>query len=252
MFDLQREHLLRAIDAAHDEYYKSEVFTGPSLYFHQQALRAAETGDLHMFAVMAYAVLAAWGMHRMGRGGSKMCNFEDFERSLERHWPQVRRLRKLAPTELDDGGWQDLRELFCGICCMKTSISLVGNSKVMAHALPNLIPPVDREYTLNFLYGSGAIKNGKDGEWERLEEMLRNFFYPVLQTDLFQSKALAWIGETSRFVWDTSHLKIVDNLIIGYMRLIPDDPTARAALLKAYKLPPARFGDEIHFVKVSG
>lgn len=44
-----------------------KLFTGPSLYFHRRALEECEKnflGDCHL--EMIYAVLTAWGMHRMG------------------------------------------------------------------------------------------------------------------------------------------------------------------------------------------
>ena len=41
----------------------------------------------------------------------------------------------------------------------------MGNSKVLAHLLPNLIPPVDREYTLTFLFRNKQVTNGLNEEW---------------------------------------------------------------------------------------
>jgi hypothetical protein len=38
----------------------------------------------------------------------------------------------------------------------------MGNPKVIAHAIPNLVPPVDLECTLKFLFGSGNIANDID------------------------------------------------------------------------------------------
>jgi hypothetical protein len=88
----------------------------------------------------------------------------------------------------------------------------------MAHALPNLVPPVDREYTLTFLFGHGQIVNGIDSEWQKLQSMLRGFFYPVLQSEAFALKAAHWLQQTEKFRWDTSPLKVVDNLVIGFVR----------------------------------
>jgi hypothetical protein len=36
--------------------------------------------------------------------------------------------------------------------------SLVGNPKMLAYLLPNLVPPIDREYRLNFLLRNKQIK----------------------------------------------------------------------------------------------
>lgn len=88
----------------------------------------------------------------------------------------------------------------------------------MAHALPNLIPPVDREYTLKFLRGNKNIKNGTEGEWATLKDLLESFFYPMLQAEPFHSKVAQWEQYTDNFPWDTSPLKVVDNLIVGFMK----------------------------------
>lgn len=147
-----------------------------------------------------------------------MREFEDFRASLEPLWPTVRHLQQVTPTDLDQGGWRDLRDIFCGIRCMATGTSLVGNSKVMAHALPNLVPPVDREYTLRFLFGNGNITNGIDREWQKLETILREFFYPAVQSESFRSRSVEWLGQQDVFRWDTSPLKIADNLVIGLLK----------------------------------
>lgn len=186
----------------------------PSLYFHQKALQAAE-GDFDRFADLVYAVLASWGMHRMGRGGSKMREFADFRASLANVWDLVTDLRRATPDSLDETGWRDLRRAFVGIRCMATGTSLVGNSKVLAHALPNIVAPVDREYTMNFLFGSSHIVNGIEGEWEILRTVLCRFFYPLAQADALKPKLRPWMENSHFYPWDTSALKIVDNLIIG-------------------------------------
>jgi hypothetical protein len=214
LLDGRRDELLSNMDHAHVKYYHAGVFGGPSLYFHLQALEAGKSGNIHRFAETVYAVLAAWGMHRMGSGGSKMCKFEKFEQSLIPLWPIILRLQQVLPKNLDVQGWRDLKKVFCGICCMDSKTILVGNSKVMAHALPNLVPPIDRHYTLRFLYKNETIINGTEWEWERLQAILQGFFYPVVESELFISQSKEW--NDKQYLWDTSPLKIVDNLIIGW------------------------------------
>lgn len=215
MFESQQSRLLQGIDAAHESYYRAAVFGGPSLYFHLRALDAGKERDFGRFSEYVYALLAAWGMHRMGPGGSKMREFGEFEVSLRPLWPLVLELQRTSPDDLGQGGRQGLGRIFTGIRCMASGTSLVGNSKVMAHALPNLVAPVDREYTLKFLFGHGQIRNGIDEEWQKLQTILSGFFYPVLRAEAFKSRAAEWMGRTNVFKWDTSPLKIVDNLVIG-------------------------------------
>lgn len=190
------------------------------MHFHLRSLEAARAQDFERFAEYVYAVLASWGMHRMGPGGSKMREFEEFRASLQVVWPAALRLQDKTPGNLNESDWPDLKTVFCGIRCMASGTSLVGNSKVMAHLLPHLIPPVDREYTLKFLFGNGQIRNGIEVEWKKLVQILEGFFYPVAQFPLFQSKAESWLAHNDRFKWDTSHLKILDNLVIGFSKMV--------------------------------
>lgn len=218
MFETKRERLLQSLDVAHAAYYQAETFGGPSLYFHVRTLEAAKDADFGRFVESAYALLTAWGMHRMGRGGPKMREFEVFKSSLKPLWPVVLRLQQAMPENLDETDWREIREVFCGIRCMSTATSLVGNSKVMAHALPNLVAPVDREYTLWFLFRNTSITNHLEREWEKLQMILRDFFYPILRAEPFKLKAREWQERRAEFSWDTSPLKIVDNLVIGLLK----------------------------------
>lgn len=219
MFDEQRNRLLSALDEAHDAYHKAALFSGPSIHFHLRALEAARAQEFESFAEYTYAMLASWGMHRMGPGGSKMREFEDFRSSLRDVWPTALPLQAKTPGNICDGDREALKAVFRGIRCMATGTSLVGNSKVMAHLLPNLIPPVDRQYTLTLLFGHGQITNGIEREWDMLARILAEFFYPVVRSPLFQSKAAKWLADDNRHNWDTSELKIVDNLVIGLSKI---------------------------------
>jgi hypothetical protein len=218
MFEDQQDRLLNTLDAAHQTYYRAEVFGGPSLHFHLKSLEAARTQDFEGFVEYVYAVLPSWGMHRMG-GGPKMREFGEFHASLQAVWPLALQLQEKTPSTLGVADWASLRAVFCGIRCMASGTSLVGNSKVMAHLLPKLVPPVDREYTLSFLFRRGQITNGIEVEWKKLAQILEGFFYPVAQSPLFQSKAEEWLKDKDRFKWDTSALKIVDNLVIGLCKM---------------------------------
>jgi hypothetical protein len=219
MFEDQRSNLLKALDDAHNAYYEATLFSGPSVYFHLRTLAAARARALDQFAEYAYAMLASWGMHRMGPSGSKMGEFEEFRSSLRKVWPATVSLQAKTPDSLTTCDWDSLKEVFCGIRCMASGTSLVGNSKVMAHILPNLIPPVDRQYTLNFLFGNTYISNGIEKEWTRLVQILTEFFYPVLQSQAFRERAKMWLSRPAGRQWDTSELKIIDNLLIGLQKL---------------------------------
>lgn len=70
-------------DRYHQAYYEAETFHGPSLFFHHRALQMPHPPGTLKHLEYVYAALASWGMHRMGRGGSTMQNFDTFRRSIE-------------------------------------------------------------------------------------------------------------------------------------------------------------------------
>lgn len=220
MLEAKRKDLLANLDAAHDAYYKEEIFGGPSLHFHAKSLEAAHARELGAFSECIYATLAAWGMHRMGKGGSKMRDFKEFQTSLKSIWSPALKLQNRTPGKLDERDWGALENIFKKIRCMASGTSLVGNSKVMAHLLPNLVPPVDREYTLKYLFSNGQIKNDLEAEWKTLATILKGFFYPLLNDPEVQSRGSKWMAARDAYRWDTSMLKIIDNLVIGRSKML--------------------------------
>ena len=207
--------VLANLEKYHDAYYEAEVFRRPSRYFHQRALetRRSPTSLTHLEYV--YATLASWGMHRMGKNGSKMQSFDVFRRSAESIGDRLVEAQAFDYRKMTERNWMLLKDIFMRLTVMASGTSLVGNSKVMHHTLPNIVPPVDREYTLWYLLGNKSIKNDLDGEWELLRTIISDFFIPVASSRELEAASLRWIGRNDQYPWDTSVMKIVDNLVIG-------------------------------------
>ena len=70
--------------------------------------------------------------------------------------------------------------MFLGDRCKYKVTSLVGNSKVMAQRYRTWLLRGSR-ITLRFDFGNKNIANHLEGEWEKLQMILRDFFYPILQ-----------------------------------------------------------------------
>ena len=207
-------------DVFHAAYYRAETFGGPSLYFHRRALSSRlPPGDkIHLEYV--YATLASWGMHRMGKRGSKMQNFSVFSRSIGLLLPKIAEVQQYDLKEMKDDNWLVIKEIFQGIRVMASGTSLVGNSKVMHHMMPNIVPPIDREYTLTYLHGNTNIKNDLEYEWVVMKNIITEFFIPIVINDQFSERAKTWISKREdSFPWDTSPLKVVDNLVIGSRKI---------------------------------
>ena len=202
----------------HSQYYAVKTFGGPSLHFHRRALGLVGRVPPSAQAELIYGVLASWGMHRMGKGGSKMLPFDVFEKSVSAVRPKLAKVRKISPSAMQESDWALLEEVFRTIKVMQSNTSIVGNSKVMAHLMPNAIAPVDREYTLKFLFGNGNITNDLDKEWLLFRKIHEEFFYPIVSDARFANQAGKWIANQAKWPWDTSELKVVDNLVIGAMK----------------------------------
>ena len=144
-----------------------------------------------------------------------MRDFGIFKESVDLLADDIAQAKAFDCHQMDETKWALLKRIFAGIKVMATDISLVGNSKVMHHLLPNLIPPIDREYTLWYLRENNTIENNLDWEWLLMREFIEEFFIPVISNKGFEEKAAAWLGEQEKYSWDTSMMKIVDNLIIG-------------------------------------
>ena len=210
--------ILQHADAYHQRYYASETFGGPSIHFHRRALGMEEKVSDGERLELIYAVLVSWGMHRMGRGGPKMQEFTTFKESVASIKEPINTLRPVLPGKLSPSDWPMLEKVFKGIKVMDSGTTIVGNSKVMAHLLPNLVAPVDRQYTLKFLFGRKEIQNGLEREWKLMRKIHEQFYYSIANDTGFQRKAQAWMIKDSQFPWDTSILKVIDNLVIGSMR----------------------------------
>jgi hypothetical protein len=207
--------ILTNAEKYHDKFYEVEKFRGPSLYFHRRTLEIINSPNFELYLEFIYATLASWGMHRMGKGGSKMQSFDIFKNSIMEIREQIEQAREIKYQNMKDADWELLKEVFCNINVMASGTRLVGNSKVMAHMIPNIVPPIDREYTLRYLKGNTNIRNGIDFEWNLMREIIENFFIPVAKDTDFIIKANNWMANQSQYPWDTSIFKIIDNLIIG-------------------------------------
>lgn len=214
-FDDKVREILANAEKYHDAYYKAETFRGPSLYFHERALATRYDPASLPHLEYVYATLASWGMHRMGRGGSKMRSFEVLSQSVEALKGRIAEAQTFDFREMSEIKWAILKEIFSGVKVMASGTTLVGNSKVMHHMLPNVIPPIDREYTLWFLVGNTKVKNDLEIEWILMKEIISDFFIPVASDTAFFGKAEQWMRRRTDYPWDTSVLKVVDNLVIG-------------------------------------
>ena len=87
---------------------------------------------------------------------------------------------------------------------------IVAGSKTVHHILPDLLPPIDREYTLNFFYGHKNLIN----EEETFREIFRNYHMIAKSCEKEITNILDDVND--EHAMKTSFTKIMDNAIVGY------------------------------------
>ncbi len=210
-------------------------FGGPSIYFHVQAIREQENNFLsNRHIEMIYGTLASWGMHKMGdptKTKAKMVDFIDFKNSIIIHKDDFKKLRnyRIDACTVDEYN-KYINELEKAYFNLKVSISnatIVANSKVLAHILPNLIPPIDRQYTIRFFTQDNKEFFTKTGYYKQVNipknskeqfSDFRSYCCKIKRMfDYSNHKVLSIDKET----FNTSYPKIMDNLIVAFIKSIP-------------------------------
>jgi len=206
-----------------DEYIeffdKSNLFTGPSWYFHLRTMEHLRNVQLpnilsneeDPFYELLYATLTSWGMHRMGSRGAKLVEYETFRDSIISQKDKILALKDVSILTMpEDELWQVREELWNILGSLKISATqskLVANSKTLHHILPNLVPPVDREYTLQFFYGNKMYSDDQ----KKFKEI-----YPRVYQIAQRCKPR--IEQTiARTPFHSSPTKVIDNAIVGYV-----------------------------------
>jgi hypothetical protein len=214
------EDLIGSFAACVTAFETSEAFPGPSLYFH---LRAIERRRRHQtvtslladtqFLEYAYAVLPAWGMHRMGTQAAKVGDFTAIVTALRQMQPALQELWPLRITALGpEAARQAAVTAWDVIARIKVSTSrtqIVAGSKMLHHVLPDLIPPIDRQYTFSFFTGQMSVPSDHAAflDWfpqlAAIGTRCRQPIYDAMQRGGFMA---------------TGEAKVIDNAIMGYMQ----------------------------------
>jgi hypothetical protein len=139
-------------------YKQFRSFGGPCVYFHDECLRAGVEQFLSRRHVeMLYATLSAWGMHRMGNPKTtktKLTDWNCFSESILANTDALQPLRNYRMLEMSEaeyvGAVRALEPIYRRLKLSISNATVVANSKALFHLLPELIPPIDRQYTVRF------------------------------------------------------------------------------------------------------
>ena len=238
-----------SIKRAYEKFEESELWSGPSLYFHSMTisrLRQAqqEPGFSYLsllqnesFLVFLYGTLVAWGLHRMG-AKRRMIGFDRFRNELV---PLAKLLDEIRPINFKNSTLDQIKNVKHKILSLfkmptitemstKTQREnnrgpvLVANSKLLHHLHPDLLPPVDRQYIVRYFYCNCInvkqvyVPESTDRQtqwfWEILVEYIK-----LYDSEKKTIHELLTQGTTSM---ETSVTKVVDNIVVGHTLLNRD------------------------------
>lgn len=194
------------------------IFGGPSVHFHLRAIQRRAKHDSVASALqddelveLVYAMLASWGMHRMGPKGAKLVDHDDFRAGLRAQERALSALEARSIEALDDPEEtaEELWSIIEDASLSATGTQVVAGTKALHHFLPKLVPPIDREYTIRFFHENKLMSMGDERAFKEI--------FPALAEIASSPTVTPHLAPNTRSPMNTSSTKILDNAIIGYV-----------------------------------
>jgi hypothetical protein len=217
----------RYFDGSYEQF---KAFGGPCVYFHEQCMRAGDDRFMSpRHLEMLYATLTAWGMHRMGDAKTKLALWDPFSASLLEQRPLLESLREQRMMDLADSEYltviDRLKPAYFGLRVSTSDSSIVANSKALCHVLPELIPPIDRQYTWRFFNAPPSRWRDNSGKFRTIrlpsgpERQFTNFRDICLRIKRLADASGRIIIEKERQNYGVRPPKAVDNAIVRFIKL---------------------------------
>ena len=198
------------IKMALDETKKNYRPLDPGWYLYRKIQKyELENKFTKDFIELVFVTLFAWGMNSRG---AKLQEFIPFMDSIMNKKEIFLSLAEKTLFEIENQDVQkNLKDLFWSLDLVANSKPrLVTYSKALHFFLPELIGPIDRKYTMQFFYGNTYVPNSIDRQFERFIDIELQYSKLARSTDLSKYKD---------DVWNNTIPKIVDNIIIGHLRI---------------------------------
>ena len=147
----------------------------------------------------------------MGPGNTRLVDFSSFVETIRSMQLPIQELSRFTLFGLKSneiaGATERLWAVIGGLSIGPGSTKIVAGSKVLHHLLPELVPPIDRQYTIRFFFHH---KNMNRGDQLAFEEIYPRFYEIATRC---RGKIDARVGRGI----NTSTSKDIDNAIVGYV-----------------------------------
>lgn len=160
------------------------------------------------FIELVYATLCAWNMNSRA---AELTEFEDFKKSILENKELFDYFKEYNLSNFTEiSNLKKLQDLFTKLKLCKQNAKLVTHSKTMHFFLPDLFVPIDRTYTVQFFRGYTTNLGS-------LNEQIGLFLqYHVQFSNFAKEKDLKKYIDDK---WNKTIPKVIDNAIIGFLRL---------------------------------
>ena len=136
---------------------RTPYWFGPSKFFYEEIGKELKNKEISYliqdrnFLKDCYACLLSWGLDRMGRGGPKMKDFEEFCYEIEKNSETIKELSnyRLGNPSINNLEFKIIN-LFNSTHVIKNKTRLVSNSKLFHFLIPDLFPVVDQQYIVRY------------------------------------------------------------------------------------------------------
>ncbi len=174
------------------------------------------------FARSLWDTLDEWNMNARR---AQLLPLNDFADGLREQAEQIRKFEGLKIERLSSGKVEetagDLWRIIAGLRIAQQNFKLVVCSKALHHILPDLVPPVDREYTLRFFYNQRAL-SGTVPEERAFHELYVWFHYISCKCAPEIHSRLRPIREEQSHM-NTSVTRVIDNAVVGFVKKHPEE-----------------------------
>ncbi len=198
------------------------VFTREQVCCHKVTLQRLDAVGLRgvlsrretEFYELLHATLQAWGMDQRA---ARLVALDDLRRSVVANADAIAELQDLSLRDLDASSAiavaGQLTDLMQRLRVSDSGTKMVAFTKAVHHLLPQLVPPMDRQYTLRFFFPPNGRTNPIDPWFPRLYRWCAAIAFA--NRDALPS-LVGGHDDLASSVFNTSEAKLIDNAIVEY------------------------------------
>ena len=146
--------------------------------------------------------------------GAKLIDFTIFKDSITNLKNEIVALHQYKMHQVQPSQTEsilaNIKSIFKEIHVTQNKSKIVGTSKLLHFLVPDLIMPIDRTYTMRFIYGHNKYSQEIAKEIHTFNDIFMQFYNLTKKLSL-TDQDIDGLG------WNTTIPKLIDNAIMGYV-----------------------------------